>query len=66
MNERTKVIAQDLKNRCKGGDFDSIKEVMNTLFENKLIALRKNEEDVRFNQGYLSALEELGSILSKP
>ena len=65
MNETIKVIDEELKNRCSSGEFLAIREAMNILFENKLVALRRNKGEVERNQGYLSALEELDLILSK-
>ena len=65
INTKVRVIPSGLKNRCRTGDFDAIKETIGILFANKEISLRKDKESFLENLGYLSALEELELILVK-
>lgn len=65
MQKKLRVINSSIKNRCRKGELVAIQEAIDTLYNNGLVTLRKSE-DFKFNQGYLSALEELDSILFKP
>ena len=59
------VLEPELKNRCKQGDFEAIKESFKILLSNQQIKYNQTKADHRYDQGYLHALERLDGLINK-
>jgi len=64
---KKKIITPELKKASKVCDVEALKESLGIMIHNKLCDLAYGKEaDYRKNQGNLSSLEEILSLISKP